>query len=75
MVFPRKLPNDDRQRIEASEPTFSWPCVFCGKLRIYEGGCPSKASRLDNCPTCGCPVECDANRDTAFSTASDIDQR
>lgn len=38
--------------IGANEPSMSWNCAFCEKLRIYEGGRPFDFGHLDTCTRC-----------------------
>src|SRR5579862_8597976 len=54
--MPERHPNSDCSRHSApdrTEPSLSWPCAFCPKIRIWEGGRPDKFCHLDSCAACG----------------------
>jgi hypothetical protein len=37
----------------AEEAEITWPCSFCGLLRIYEGGRPLGQGHHNDCRECG----------------------
>jgi hypothetical protein len=43
-----------RDLFHCEEPSLSWDCRFCPRIRVYEGGRPGIAENCATCQTCGC---------------------
>lgn len=52
--------------------SLTWLCVFCGQLRVFEGGRPLGSQYLEWCPICGSPIA-SRNADDAAMLATMID--
>ena len=71
LLVERDLACLDRKCCSLNEPSLSWLCAFCGKLRIWEGGRPEIADHCKWCATCGSLVAVDAKDQEAVAKSID----
>jgi hypothetical protein len=60
-----------RKPCSASEPSLSWLCAFCGKLRIWDGGRPGISDHCKWCSMCDSSVVFDSKYQEAIIAAID----
>lgn len=72
MTLPRQPIEFGKAQPLPDEPSLSWLCAFCGKLRIYEGGRPGLFDHLDTCGTCGSRIATEPKDKAALIAMIDL---